>query len=136
MAKITKAQYDKWTNEANAYGEGWVFDFRYFVLWGEKEVIKRIAEPNDEYIQWKIGYVAEYEEVTNQYGCKYRKPTGRYIPTWTTARLTPCESGCYRVHHIADHVVGEPQTKKNYNYLCKCIANVEARYTKIVEEVG
>ena len=42
--------------------------------------------------------------------------------------LSPC--------HIADHVVGEPQNKKNYNYLCKCIANVEARYTKIVEEVG
>jgi len=136
MAKITKEQYDKWTNQANANGNGWGFDLRYFAIWGEKEVIKRIPDVNGEYIQWKIGYYDEYEEITNQYGCKYRRATGRYIPTWTVNRLIPLESGCYRVLPVSEHAVGEIQNKKNYAYLCKCIKEVEGRYTKIVEEVG
>lgn len=132
MATITKAQYEKWTADAQKYGTDWKFDFRYYVLWGEKEVIKLIEEANGEYTQMKIGYRAEYRTVVNEYGCKYNRPTGNYIPTCTVARLIPTTSGCYRVIPQREYVVGDAQTKKNYAYICKCIANADKQY----EEVG
>ena len=112
--KITKQQYNKWNEQAKkAAGDGWEFDVEKYVIWGEKAIIKNVPADNGEYDQYKIEYFPEYD--TTQ---KYRRQTGRYIPTLVINRLYPLESGCYRVIEVERRAVGDPQEKKNYNVIC------------------
>lgn len=124
MAKLTREQLNKWNAQAKG---GFVFDYRYYLIWGEKELIKQIDLDDTRVLQVKICYYPEYETRANDYGCKWNVRTGREVPNVH-----------YQVYHREDNSgflkgygmgtyepIGEPQDKKKYNVLCALSATID-----------
>lgn len=118
MPSITREQAQKW--DAQARG-GFRFDVRYYVMWGEKELRKTVELPGGRYVEFKIGYCAEYETKTNDYGCKWNVETGRHIPQLSVTVWTPTATeGVYTSHGYGKHIdIGPALAKKNYKILCQ-----------------
>ena len=118
MPSITREQAQKW--DAQARG-GFRFDVRYYVIWGEKELRKTVELPGGRYVEFKIGYRAEYETKTNDYGCKWNVETGRHIPELSVRVWQPSgAAGVYSSSGFGKHIdIGQAQTKKNYKILCQ-----------------
>ena len=123
MAKLTKEQYAKWCEQAK---NGFILDLRYYLTWGEKTLTKRIKTACGDVIEFRIEYMPEYKQTTNEWGCKWNERTGRYIPMLNVARWRPTGTGCYSSSgYIAEKQIGEPEQTKKYNVLCKLSGEIE-----------
>lgn len=118
MAQITREQLNKWNAQAK---NGFHLDLEYFLNWGEKTLIKDIEQESGGYIRFKLYYMPEYEIITNEWGCKYNKRTGKQIPMLRIERLKPCRTeGIYQVLTVKDDVpMGEAEKTMKYSTLCK-----------------
>lgn len=118
MPSITREQAQKW--DAQARG-GFRFDVRHYVIWGEKELRKTVDLPGGRVVEFRIGYRAEFETKTNDYGCSWNVETGRHIPELSVHIWTPGGTeGVYTSHGLGKHIdIGPAQAKKNYKILCQ-----------------
>lgn len=118
MAKLTREQYNKWNAQAK---NGFTLDLEYFLNWGEKTLIKDVPMDGGGYMRFKLWYTPEYETITNQYGCKWNKRTGRHLPMMRIERLRPCSTeGMYQVLTVKDDTqMGEAEKAMKYATLCK-----------------
>lgn len=122
MPTLKKTDYEKWTAQA---ANGFKFDSYNYILWGEKELIRYIDNGDGTKTRYRLQYAHEYETITNNYGCRYNRETGRYIPELTISKMTPTTTeGCWNIGQPARYTIGEPQTKRNYNTLCKLSATI------------
>ncbi len=123
MAKITREQFNKWNAQAQ---NGFGLDLQYYVIWGEKTLTKKIELDNGNVVEFKIEYRNEYETKTNEHGCRWNVETGRYIPMLHITVWRPSHSGCYVSSGIGKYErIGDAQTSKRYNVLCKLSAEVK-----------
>lgn len=75
MAKITREQYNKWNAQAQ---NGFRLDLQYYVVWGEKTLVKSIKQTDGTIIQFKLWYIPEYKTKVNEWGCKWNvKPENK-----------------------------------------------------------
>lgn len=118
MAKLTREQYNKWNAQAQ---NGFMLDLQYFLIWGEKTLIKDIEQENGAIIRFKLSYIDEFETRTNEHGCRWNERTGRKIPVMKIDRLVPCKTeGMYQVINIAENrQMAEPEKTMKYSTLCK-----------------
>ena len=116
MASITREKAIKWDETAQKYGD-FRFDLEWYVLWGEKALIKNIKHEDGTYTQHKIRYASSFSRERGDY-------TEYHTPVHIINTLYPLNSGCYRVVQESSEVIGEAVTKKNYNNLCKLSANI------------
>lgn len=123
MGKLTREQYNKWNAQAK---NGFQLDLQYFLIWGEKTLIKDIKQESGCIIRFKLYYMPEYETVTNEYGCKWNERTGRQIPMMKIDKLIPGNTkGVYVVHSIRyDIPMGEAEKTMKYATLCKISGEV------------
>ena len=123
MAKITKDQYTKWSAQAK---NGFSLDLQHYVIWSEKTLTKRIKMADGDAMEFKIEYMREYEQKTNEWGNKWSVETGRYIPTLTVTRWHPTGTGCYSSGGYEEQKpLGEPEQTKKYNVLCKLSGEID-----------
>ena len=124
MVKITKEQYTKWSAQAK---NGFVLDLQHYVIWSEKTLTKRIKMADGDVMEFKIEYMKEYEQKTNEWGCKWSVETGRYIPTMTITRWHPTGTGCYTSigRYEEEKPLGEPEQTKKYSVLCKLSGEID-----------
>lgn len=123
MAKITRAQFEKW----NAQGQnGFAFDLQHFLVWGEKRLHKIIPQENGDKLEVVLDYRPEYKRHTNEHGCSWNTETGRHIPYMSVTRWCPSGTdGVHISHGFSEREnVGEISEKKNYAYLCKLSGTV------------
>lgn len=118
MAKLTRDQYNKWNAQAK---NGFNFDIEYYLIWGEKTLIKDIEQKNGVIIRFKLSYISEYETQTNEHGCRWNVKTGRKIPVMKIDRLVPCKTeGMYQVISVAENrQMAESEKTMKYSTLCK-----------------
>ncbi len=124
MARITREQYNKWNGQAK---NGFTFDLEYYLNWGEKTLIKDIPMEDGGYIRFKLWYTDEYETITNEYGCKWNKRTGKHLPMMKIEKLRLCStSKMYQVITIKDNIqMGEAEKTMKYSTLCKISGAVD-----------
>lgn len=124
MAKITREQYNKWNAQAQ---NGFRLDLQYYIVWGEKTLVKSINQPDNTIIQFKLWYIPEYETKVNEWGCKWNVKTGRQIPMMRIERLVPGHTeGVCSVHTVKDDMpMGEPEKTMKYSTLCKISGMVD-----------
>lgn len=133
MAKLTRAQLDKW---ASMLPEGWGFDVYHFCGWGEKRInIDAPANADGVFYRATLEYYPECE------GSGYmRRETGRQIPTLEISRYTPEgdgeEAALYHVVRILRESVGEVQRNRNFKALAKLAGELEisAYFAKAEEQ--
>lgn len=53
MAKLTRAQYEKWNGQL---GGGFKFDMMHYVTWGEKQAIRDIKLEDGRILRATVGY--------------------------------------------------------------------------------
>ena len=82
MAKLTREQYNKWNAQAQ---NGFMLDLQYFLIWGEKTLIKGIEQENGAIIRFKLSYIDEFETRTNEHGCRWNERTGR--SSWRNSKI-------------------------------------------------
>ena len=123
MAKLTREQYNKWNAQAK---NGFQLDLQYFLIWGEKTLIKDVKQEDGSIIRFKLWYIPEYETTTNELGCKWNVKTGRQIPMMRIDKLVPGNTeGIYTVHTVRDgKPMGEPEKTLKYATLCKISGEV------------
>lgn len=122
MARITREQFNKWSAQAQ---NGFNLDLKHYVVWSEKRLVKTEKLQNGDVIEFNIEYRKEFETKTNEHGCRWNVETGRYIPELCITRWHPTTSGCYASGGYAKREdIGEPQTSKKYNVLCKLSAEI------------
>ncbi len=124
MARITREQYNKWNAQAK---NGFTLDLEYFLNWGEKTLTKDIPQEGGGYIRFRLWYTAEYETITNQYGCKWNQRTGRHLPMMRIEKLVPCSTkGMYQVLTVKDDTqMGEAEKTMKYSTLCKISGEID-----------
>lgn len=122
MSKLTREQANRWNAQAK---NGFTFDIEHYVIWNEKGLKKRVPTETG-FTQFKLGYNDEIETVTNEYGCKYNRRTGRYVPTLHISEWKPTHTeGVYSSDGLGQFIpVGAPQDKKNYKVLCDISATI------------
>lgn len=109
MAKLTRDQAIKWDKMLSG---GYRFDWRYYVIWGEKRASLKIETSDDKVLEATLEYRNEWQG--------YRK-TGRQKPIlhlqlWT---VNP-ETGTGTSQGLGASVdAGEIQDKKNWKELCR-----------------
>lgn len=117
MPKLTKEQFEKWSNQA---ANGFVFDTYAYCIYGEKSLIRKIKQEDGCIIEHEIKYTNEIKPVTNSFGCIYNDYTGRFIPTLSTYLWKPGKTeGVYVMSKEKNKQLGEPQDKKKYSVLCE-----------------
>ena len=65
MATITREQFNKWNGQAK---NGFSFDFRHYVTWNEKQLIKEIKNEDGTITRYTISYYPERERITQNNG--------------------------------------------------------------------
>lgn len=133
MAKLTRAQLDKWTA---ILPEGWGFDVHHFCNWGEKQIVTDSPKAeNGVFYRATLEYYPECE------GSGYmRRETGRQIPTLDISRYTPEGDGelsaMFRVVSVLRSTVGEVQKNRNYKALAKLAGelDISAYFAKAAEQ--
>ena len=108
MAKLTMAQAEKWSAKLS---NGFKFDIQRYLMWSEKQAVKNIEFSDGRVLQASLHYmdvVENYRTVGLQPVC--------HVSIWT-----PCENSDFMQSSGlgAQFKIGEVQTKKNYNVLCK-----------------
>lgn len=123
MPSITREQYDRWNAKAT---NGFSFDIKHYVCWGEKSLIKHIDLDGGKIAEFRISYMDEYKKETNKWGCSWRVPTGNKVPVLDVNVLHPSHTeGVYVVQHFKhDITLGDVEKKNNYGVLCKLAENV------------
>lgn len=117
MASITREKAIKWDETAKKYGD-FRFDLEYYVLWGEKALIKNIKHEDGTYTQHKIRYASSFSRERGDY-------TEYHTPVYIIDKLVPTSTeGVYHVIEAHREAIGEATAKKNYNNLCKLSANI------------
>lgn len=120
MATITREQFNKWNGQAK---NGFGFDFRHYVTWSEKQLVKEIKNEDGTITRYTISYYPERERITQNNGYSWTKETGRHLPTLRIDTLHPTHTeGIYRVQHGRDITIGQPEKTKKYATLCKLSA--------------
>lgn len=108
MAKLTRAQYEKWNGQL---GGGFKFDMMHYVTWGEKQAIRDIKLEDGRILRATVGYrnvVEHFRTVAQQ-------------PTIHVQVYEPIEGTDMMRGHGMGYTVDEgmQQAKKNYGVLCK-----------------
>lgn len=133
MAKITRAQFEKWNAQAK---NGFQFDLNYFFTHsGEKTLVRHIELDEKNVLILEILYFPEYETKTNEHGCSWNVRTGREIPNLHYQVYERKESGCLWGYGLGTwEPIGEAVEKKSFSLLCKLSANIdtEAIIKKVV----
>lgn len=124
MAKITRAQFEKWSAQAK---NGFQFNLDYFLTHGgEKTLIKQIEVDENRALLFHILFYPEYETKTNECGCKWNVRTGREIPKLHYQIYHHSETGFLVGYGLgAWEVIGEAVEKKSFSLLCKLSASVD-----------
>ena len=123
MATITREQFNKWNGQAKG---GFNFDLEHYLVWGEKELVKDVKQDDNTIIRYRLDYVEEYKEYTNEYGCTRNKRTGFLIPSLNIDKLVPTGSGVYRVISILwGRKMAEVEKTKKYSTLCKISGTID-----------
>jgi hypothetical protein len=126
MPSITRDQFHKWNAQAQG---GFVFDFRQYCIWGDKELIKQIDLGTGKVVQFRLCYFPEYETRTN--GCTFHVQTGRHIPTLDISIWRKQDSVLISNGGSKQITVGDPQAKKNYKVLCNLSGTIDTdKYMK------
>ena len=126
MPSITREQFNRWNAKAV---NGFAFDLQTYCVWGEKSLCRYIHLDDDHKVELHVEYRDEYETRTSPYGCKYQMPTGRHIPELHVSAWTRSASGSgmFVSHGLGRWFkIGEPQTSKKYDVLCKLAATINA----------
>lgn len=134
MPKLTRDQFSRWNAKAP---EGWAFDVRTYCIWGEKTLVRYIAIDGDHKIELHVEFRPEYEKRRSEFGCAYTVETGRHIPSLHVSRWTRSASGSgtFVSHGLGRWIkIGEPQTAKKYDVLCKIASTINA--DEYVQEVA
>lgn len=131
MPSITREQAARWNAKAR---NGFTFDVRKYVVWGEKTLHQIIDLGDGDRMEIRLLYQEEYERKTNEHGCSWNVRTGRFLPHVHLTRWHPTATA-WTSHGLGDWIpVGEPQTSKKYDVLCKLSATINAG--KMVGELG
>ena len=122
MPKLTKEKYEEWSAKAPM---GWSIDIEDYVLYGDKNLVKRVLVKEGQHIQYKLTWKEKLETKVSPYGCKYTIGTNTYAPTLYVDKLTESTTkGIYYVTTILETTLGEAQPKKSFSALCKLYATM------------
>jgi len=131
MPSITREQAARWNAKAQ---NGFTFDVRKYVTFGDKTLHRIVELDGGDQLEIVLLYTEERRKKTNEYGCSWTVATGRHIPTvhltrWHPSGLAWTSSG------LGDWItVGEPQTSKKFDVLCKLSGQIDA--AEMVHELG
>lgn len=124
MAKITRAQIEKWNGQL---GGGFKLDVMHFVTWGEKQAIRDIKLEDGRILRVTVGY----RDVVENFRTVAQQPSIHvqvYEPIDGTDMMRSSGMGYY-----VDG--GEQQPKKNYKVLCQItFALDDAKALALMEE--
>lgn len=120
MAKLTKEQAIKWDKMLS---NGYRFDVRQFMLWGEKTASLKIEVAENKLLEGSLSYREQRQ------GYRY---TGRQVPVLHLQMWNVDANGVGISRGLGAWInVGEVQDKKNWKYLCALSAEYPA--ARIVE---
>lgn len=110
--------------------DGWKFDAQHFILWNEKEIYTD-SETDENGVFYRLSLKYDAEATGEGWS---RKATGRQVPTVHIDRYTPTdeESVMFSVVWILKKNAGEPQSRRNFNYLLKLAQTIDT--AKLFEE--
>lgn len=109
MAKLTKEQAIKWDK---MLGGGYHFDWRHYVIWGEKHASLKIETSENKVLEATL----EYRDERQGYRYTGRQKPVLHLQLWT---VDP-ETGTGTSQGLGASVdVGEIQDKKNWKELCR-----------------
>lgn len=114
MAKITRAQFEKWNGQL---GGGFKFDLMYYVTWGRKQAVRDIKLPDGRILRATVGYQQVVE--------KFR--TVAYQPTIHVQVYSPIKDSDFMSSSGMGYSVnvGAQQEKQNYKELCKITSTLD-----------
>ena len=69
--------------------EGWSYDWRYYVMWGENQLQRHIPQDDNTTIEATVRWDEIYETKTNEYGCSWNVKTGEYRVDMNVRRWRP-----------------------------------------------
>lgn len=131
MPSITREQAARWNAKAQ---NGFTFDVQKYVMWGDKTLHRVVELDGGDRMEIRLLYQEEHERKTNQYDCHWTVRTGRYIPTVHLTRWHPSGTA-WTSHGLGDWItIGEPQTSKKFDVLCKLSATIDA--AAMIGELG
>lgn len=124
MATITKEQIMKLEAQAP---EGWHFDWKYYVIHGEKTLRRLIQQDETHVIEARIDYSENYETIRDIYRGTHTRAAGHshislHVSTWTVDLATNVGHS-FGLGHFENLDNGQ-HTRKNYKDLCKIAATV------------
>lgn len=121
--KFTKAQVAKWNSKM---GQGFRTDLNRLVMWGEKQPHLMTKVDETTILELTLYYQNEYETVTNEYGCTYKKPTGKVVPVINVRKWVDKGTGMLHGYGLGKTFkVGEPCEKKMFSTLQKLTHTVD-----------
>lgn len=124
--KLTREQIKKWNAQAK---NGFMIDLEFLLMHGEKTLIKLIDIAEGVKIEFKLWYIEEREQRTNQYGCRWTVGTGRQIPVLSVNLWRSTGTGSmYSSVPIGEQFrkMGEPEKNKKYSTLCRISGEINA----------
>lgn len=131
MPSITREQAARWNAKAQ---NGFTLDVRYYVIHGEKTLHQVIDLDGGDKMEVRLLYEEERRKKTNEFGCTWTVRTGRYLPTVHLTRWHPSGTA-WTSQGLGDWItIGEPQTAKKFDVLCKLSATVDA--SAMIGELG
>ena len=127
MASITRAQVEKYNQ---ACKNGFEFDLHYFLMHGEKRVIRVVKQADGTQLHAVIWFMPEYEQRKNPYGQTFNVPTGKHVPEvhiskWATSRIN---SNMLESHGMGKSIalnhleLGKPSARRTFSTLQKLTA--------------
>lgn len=124
MPSITKEQALKRQSQAP---DGWKYDWKYYVLWGENSLYRRIWTDEKHFVEGKVEFRQNYKDLPTYDGrSTYRVEAGHYhialhVRTWTVEPTGTATS--HGLGHWANLDNGQ-HTRRNYKDICKIAATV------------
>ena len=126
MASITRAQVEKYNQ---ACKNGFVFDLHYFLMHGEKQVIRVVKQADGSQLHAVIWFMPEYEQRKNACGQTFNVPTGNYQPEVNISRWV--EDGAFLKSSgmgkeiVLNHLeLGKPCARRTFSTLQKLTAAI------------
>lgn len=121
--KFTKEQVEKWNSKM---GQGFKTDLNRLAMWGEKQPHLMTKVDETTILELTLYYQSEYETVTNEYGCTYKKPTGKVVPVINVRKWIDKGTGMLHGYGLGKTFkVGEPCEKKMFSTLQKLTHTVD-----------